>query len=51
MGRTSLHECSECGETEIMDLLLRVGKADPTVRDSKDISPYDIAFNNKNTEV
>ncbi len=49
-GRTSLHESCEGGMPEIVDLLLRVGRADPTVRDQKELSPYDIAFNNRNTE-
>ena len=50
-GRTPLHESCESGKAEIVDLLLRVGRADPTVRDQKELSPYDIAFNNKNNEV
>ena len=51
VGRTPLHECAEEGQAEILDLLLKMGRAGPAFRDQNDFSPYDIAFSKRNSEV
>lgn len=49
--RTALHEATEGEHTDIAELLLKQSEVDPTVRDDKDNTPYDIAYTKKNEEV
>lgn len=49
--RTALHEATEGEHTDITELLLKQSEVDPSVRDDKDLTPYDIAYYKKNEEV
>lgn len=49
--RTCLHEAAELGDVELVELLLKGGGADPIVRDTNDLTPYDLAYNKKRKEV
>lgn len=49
--RTALHEATEGGHIDIAEFLLKQSEVDPTVRDSADHTPYDIAYTKKNEEV
>lgn len=51
IGRTPLHECSEGGHVNVTELLLKVGRANPTPRDGNDLTPYDIAYSKMHKEV
>ena len=49
--RTALHEATEGGHADVAELLLKQSEVDPTVRDTTDNTPYDIAYSKKNEEV
>ena len=49
--RTALHESTEGGHVDITELLLKQSEVDPTVRDARDKTPYDIAYSKRNEEV
>ena len=49
--RTSLHEASEAGHSNVTQLLIEEGGADPIARDDNDSTPYDLAFMKGHKEV
>ena len=51
MQRTCLHDASELGDVDLVELLLKGGGADPIPRDINDFTPYDVAYGKGNREV
>ena len=49
--RTCLHDASEMGDADLVELLLKGGGADPIPRDVNDLTPYDVAYSRNNKEV
>ena len=49
--RTALHEAASSGHASIVEILLVGGGADPCPRDSRDCTPYDLAYDEGHEEV